>query len=188
MKKERNPVNTFTKDCIAKALFKLMKQKKYEDITITDISKTAGISRVTYYRNYNSKEEIITYYLDELAYQFEQENKHLDPKKDMYLCILTFFQYWIKHREYLLCLCEAKLTYVLLEHINKSISIFSTNAKQKYEAYYLAGAIHNTLFEWIKGGTKESAEEMATFLYDLCRMPLTLKEQKENCGSIEPAR
>ena len=42
MKKTRNAANTFAKECIATALFKLMKEKKYEDITITDIANTAG--------------------------------------------------------------------------------------------------------------------------------------------------
>ena len=43
MRKDRNPANLFAKDCIAQALIKLMKQKKYEDITITDLAKTAGV-------------------------------------------------------------------------------------------------------------------------------------------------
>ena len=177
MKKERNPVNVFTKNCIATALFKLMQQKAYEDITITDISKTAGISRVTYYRNYNSKEEIITHYLDELMYQFEQENKHLNPKKDIYQSILAFFSYWARHSDYLLCLNEAKIAYLLLEHINKTISAFFTDAQQKYKAYYFSGAMHNILCEWIKEGMKESPEEMAAILYDLYQKPLQLKEK-----------
>ena len=98
MKKERNPSNVFAKDCIATALIKLMKQKKYEDITITDIANTAGVSRVTYYRNYNSKEDIITHHMDELGYRLEQEMKDLDRIKDMYACVLTFFRYWKKQR------------------------------------------------------------------------------------------
>lgn len=172
MKKERNPSNVFAKDCIATALIKLMKQKKYEDITITDIAKTAGVSRVTYYRNYNSKEEIITHHMDELGYRLEQEMKKLDPIKDMYVCVLTFFRYWMKQSDFLLCLSEAKLSYVLLEHTNKSVSGFATSSKKKYKACYFVGSMHNILFEWIKGGMKESPEEMATILCELHRVPL----------------
>ncbi|MFS0781202.1 TetR/AcrR family transcriptional regulator [Bacillus sp. 1P06AnD] len=170
MEKKRNAVNMFAKDCIALALFKLMKEKQYEDITITDIAKTAGVSRVTYYRNYNSKEEIITHYVDELGYRFGQETKHLDPTKDMYVCVLAFFRYWIKHREFLLCLHEAKLAYVLLEHANKTISLYTTTAKKKYESRFLLGAMHNIMFEWIKGGATESPEEMAAIVSDLYRL------------------
>ena len=174
MKKERNPSNVFAKDCIATALIKLMKQKKYEDITITDIANTAGVSRVTYYRNYNSKEDIITHHMDELGYRLEQEMKDLDRIKDMYACVLTFFRYWKKQSDFLLCLSEAKLSYLLLEHINKSVSIFSTSPKKKYEACYFVGSMHNIMFEWIKDGTKESPEEMAAILCELHQVPLPL--------------
>ncbi len=176
MKKERNPANVFAKDCIATALIKLMQQKKYEDITITDIAQTAGVSRVTYYRNYKSKEEIITHHMDELGYQFEQETKHLDRLKDRYACVLAFFRHWIKHSEFLLCLSEAKLSYVMLEHINKSISVVATTPKKKYEACYFVGSMHNILFEWIKDGMKESPEEMAAIFCELYRVALPLPE------------
>lgn len=47
------------KECIFIALTLLMEQKDYADITITDITKKAGVSRMAYYRNYESKEDIL---------------------------------------------------------------------------------------------------------------------------------
>ncbi|WP_050615554.1 TetR/AcrR family transcriptional regulator [Bacillus testis] len=179
MKKTRNAVNVFAKDCIAIALFKLMKEKKYEDITITDIANTAGVSRVTYYRNFNSKEEVIMHYLDELGYRFKQENKHLDPMKDTYACVLACFRYWHKHRDFLLGLHEAKLAYVWLEHLNTSISLFTTTPKKKYEGCFFLGAMHNILFEWIKGGANESPEEMAAIVSDLFHLPVPVPAPTE---------
>lgn len=172
MKKERNAVNAFAKECIATALIKLMKEKKYEEITITDIAKTAGVSRVTYYRNYNSKDDIIIHYMEELAYQLHQETKHLNPVKDIYECTLAMFHYWLKHRDFLLCLNDAKLGYVLLDHINQYITRFTSTAREKYEACYYLGSMHNILFEWIKGGAEEEPEEMAEIVCGLFRVPL----------------
>ena len=37
--------NTMTKECIFTALLILMEKKTYEEITITDIAKKAGVSR-----------------------------------------------------------------------------------------------------------------------------------------------
>ncbi|MBD3107999.1 TetR/AcrR family transcriptional regulator [Bacillus sp. AGMB 02131] len=173
MKKERNSANAFAKDCIATAFFKLMKEKEYEDITITDIAKKAGVSRVTYYRNYNSKEDIITQYMDELGYQFEEQTKHLNIIKDTRTFIVSFFQHWLKHEEFLLSLLQANRTNIMLEHINKSIKKNTTTAMQKYEACHYLGSIHNILFEWIKGGKKESPEEMADIICMLYQSPLT---------------
>ena len=180
--KERNSANVFAKECIATALFKLMKDKNYEDITITDIAKKAGVSRVTYYRNYNSKEDIITQYVDELGYQFHQKTKHLDLTKDTHTCVLTFFRYWRKQEEFLLSLQQANLSYIMLEHIKKSIHQFTKTAHQKYEAFHYVGSMHTILFEWIKGGTKESPEEMAEIICSLYHIPspLLLESRPEN--------
>ena len=48
----RHPANLFVRDCITKALFKLMKSKNYHDITVSALVKTAGVSRNSFYRNY----------------------------------------------------------------------------------------------------------------------------------------
>lgn len=182
MKKTRNSANVFAKDCIATALIKLMKQKKYDDITITDIAETAGVSRVTYYRNYGSKEEILTHHIDELGFKLDQEMKSLNPAGDMYASMLTFFGYWNKQSDFLLCLHEAKLFYILLEHINQSISMFATTPQKKYEACFYVGSMHNVMSEWVKGGMKESSEEMAAILCDLYQNPLLPKRKLQETG------
>lgn len=53
--KRSRPANQFTKHCIMEALLQLMHTQEYDDISITDITKRAGVSRMSYYRNYNSK-------------------------------------------------------------------------------------------------------------------------------------
>ena len=56
---KRNEVNALTKECIVTALLRLMEKQSYESISITDITNLAGVSRMAYYRNYNSKDEIL---------------------------------------------------------------------------------------------------------------------------------
>ena len=43
--------NRLAKECIVTALVELMKIKDYDAISITDIAKKAGVSRMAYYRN-----------------------------------------------------------------------------------------------------------------------------------------
>lgn len=47
-------------DSIYEALLQLMQRKPYQEIKITDIVERAGVSRMAYYRNYQSKDEILT--------------------------------------------------------------------------------------------------------------------------------
>ena len=63
----KNESNKLAKECIVTALIELMKVRDYASITITDLTKKAGVSRMAYYRNYTSKEDIISKFADEVG-------------------------------------------------------------------------------------------------------------------------
>ena len=48
-----------TRSCIRTALLMLLGEKRYEDITTTEIIKKSGVSRAGFYRNYHSKLDVI---------------------------------------------------------------------------------------------------------------------------------
>ena len=50
-----------------------MHTQEYDDISITDITKRAGVSRMSYYRNYNSKDEILMDYMYQIILEYAQE-------------------------------------------------------------------------------------------------------------------
>ena len=57
--KEYNTRTRFTRMCIGEALFVLLDQKEYGQIRISDIVKRAGVSRMTFYHYYDTKEEAV---------------------------------------------------------------------------------------------------------------------------------
>ncbi len=56
---KNHPMNEMAVDCIYTALTQLMQTKPYEEITISEITRRAGVSRMAYYRNYKEKDDII---------------------------------------------------------------------------------------------------------------------------------
>ena len=54
-----------TKDYITIALYYLMSKKDYESTTVTDICNKARVSRMSFYRYFNNKEDIFINYCDE---------------------------------------------------------------------------------------------------------------------------
>jgi AcrR family transcriptional regulator len=54
------------------ALFQLMGQKSFSQITVTDIAERAGVSRLTFYRNFETKEDILSYHFDQLFGEYER--------------------------------------------------------------------------------------------------------------------
>ena len=65
--KSINAAHELAVDSMCTALILLMETKPYEKITITEITKKAGVSRMAYYRNYESKDDILLKRLEKNA-------------------------------------------------------------------------------------------------------------------------
>lgn len=55
---------SFTRDCAFLALTRLIQQKPISDISITELTRKAGISRTAFYKNYASVEDVLVKYFD----------------------------------------------------------------------------------------------------------------------------
>ena len=51
--------NTFVRKQLLNTLMEMLKEKRIEDIVISDLIEKAGVGRVSFYRNYSSKEDIL---------------------------------------------------------------------------------------------------------------------------------
>ena len=80
--------NAFNRQCISEALIRLMETKAYDDITVTEICRMAGVSRMTYYRNYSSKREIFSDYMKMIVDEFVRVQRAKDLKVRSYEMIL----------------------------------------------------------------------------------------------------
>ena len=77
---------------IIDALFNLMKKKSYESISITEIADKAGASRISFYRNFTSKEDIIVKWIDKVTDKFLNESDisfKKDTNKDYFMKLFT---------------------------------------------------------------------------------------------------
>lgn len=61
--------NQRVKKRIAEGLFALLRKKAFSEITVTDIVREADVARASYYRNFDSKEQIIEAAMDDLRDQ-----------------------------------------------------------------------------------------------------------------------
>ena len=61
MEKSNNPISIRSRQMITNALMQLLKEKPYEEITVTDIAERSQLVRKTFYRNFSGKDEICAY-------------------------------------------------------------------------------------------------------------------------------
>ena len=165
-----NEVNLLTKECILTALLRLMDEKPYESITITDITSLAGVSRMAYYRNYKNKDDIL---IDKL---FDEERKLEEsiPLKDdvsFYDVILYVSDFIQENADVINALYSAGLGYRLTDMLNDRIYNYfpvTTVLKEgKYAVAFYVGAILSVFKLWINGGMIETAEEISKIIYML---------------------
>ena len=74
MKRQRkNQANQLARECMVTALMQLLKEKPLSAVSVSELTEKAGVSRMTYYRNYQSKEEIFTVYLDDILDDYRDD-------------------------------------------------------------------------------------------------------------------
>lgn len=165
--------NTMTKECIFTALLILMEKKPYEEITITDIAKKAGVSRMSYYRLYKSKDDILIQYFNEVFEELLERAKAIGSIT-RYQFGLMIFQTTKENDRLLKAVLKAKLyelvlrrlikfCYYLAEHI---VQMDMKDKRTDYWVYEEAGRFSLLLVCWIERDLKESQEEMAHILFE----------------------
>ena len=70
--------------CMGDALVNIMQQKAYDKISVSDIVKKAGVSRMTYYNYYETKDELVKDYIEEITSLYlEEEKNNLKEKNNI---------------------------------------------------------------------------------------------------------
>ena len=82
--------NRFTRMNIGEAVAALLKEKEFDKIKISEITKKAGVSRMTYYNYYETKEQALKDYLYELIKEYMQATGILRPEACSHTGILCF--------------------------------------------------------------------------------------------------
>lgn len=160
--KKGNESNQIVRQCLTEALLILLRTKKLEDITITELVEKAGVGRVSFYRNFGSKQEIV---LDYLVQQTVDWWASVLAEKEPDI-ILRLFQLFEGMKPTIQMLYDCEIPYVLYEFIRRCQFIGAgTGRAEAYALSRKAGAVFGWCDEWIRGGMKESSEEMAALIH-----------------------
>ena len=165
----KNKTNQVSREYLLKAFVSLMQTENYSDITVTDITTAAGVSRMAYYRNYSAKDQILTTYLDEACAAIAHPmNDYLPVPKDAteYLVLLfrrlaadaRIFEYNLG-----LALDHAGLGNLFLESIVKNLrTAFPSETEAELRLLSMnVGAFYGAYMQW----SQEGQEELAVQIY-----------------------
>ncbi|MGI6590959.1 MAG: TetR/AcrR family transcriptional regulator [Eggerthellaceae bacterium] len=171
----RKEANARARAAIEDSLMELLQTKNYSSITVTDIVRKAGVARATYYRNYDSIEDIMVSLLAGVRNQILEDvglkNDQID-KSQLSTDVLEAFihHYRLKRRE-ILSLHRSgfspSLLQLMADFAAESIGDMPANSIRHYDIYSLPAAMYGALIHWLEAGCPESDREMAAYLSHL---------------------
>lgn len=168
---KRKIANAIVRKKIRTALLYLLKEQSFTSISVTELIQKAGVSRSSFYRNYNSMDDILLEIIDEMILDYENNRKYKLEDFHNYEFILHIFKFYEKYADIVITATNANISINILDEITdyiiKTNGDMKSTSISKYELYYYSGAGHSVILQWLKSGMKESPEDMAR---EFCRI------------------
>ncbi|MGO3488982.1 MAG: TetR/AcrR family transcriptional regulator [Leuconostoc carnosum] len=161
-----------SKEWLLKALFELMQDKSFQDISVTEIAEAAGLSRRTFYRTFKDKQELLEVYADELIHEYIEALDQVSGQMMKFDDIVQlFFEFWAQHRNYARVLIQQDLFYIIFHKWNNHASqiyqkfhapwhITGTPTEINYVLAYSIGGLWQILEIWLMSETPEKPEQI----------------------------
>jgi len=159
-----------TRSYILKAFVHLLHVKSYDKISVCDICAKAGVSRMSFYRNFNSKEELVFIGIENITKQIKEHFKGLEVKNQFtFIKIIfeTFGNFKNIFHSFESCQISKTLIDLSLEKLESEFPVDSINKTMKYLPVFYFGSLFLIIFKWLKLGAKETPDEMARLVCSL---------------------
>lgn len=167
---KRKEENIRVKSAITEALFALMHQKSIAEISITEITRQAGVARMSFYRNYDSKEDVLITLIRDVLEQFRERADYDLSEYCTCQHVYRCFSYFQKYRKYVIDLYCSGFATRLLEELNRFHENIAgtkmSGTAERYRGYMYMGALFNTAIAWLMGGQCETTEEITAVFFE----------------------
>lgn len=162
-----NPSALRSREWFREALLNLLRNKKFEQITVKDLCRKADLSRQTFYQIFDSKDEVLEYHFMTLFEKFSKECGDFS-KISLSELVYQFFHFFYEQRNFVKVLIENNMTHLLEKQFEIylcKIDFFKEkNNTDDYPDYTLAsvsGALTQILIHWFYKKFDLSVEEIA---------------------------
>lgn len=171
-----------SQDQIANTLLALMKEKPYDEISVSELCRCAGISRQTFYSLYQSKENVVIRILQNYYCYMPAEHlpeNELDPgDPSLNSCRMEVFcrdycRYLTDHADFIHLLVENNITHLLYDSIYESMHecgclLGKLEAEQRsYSAGFIASGFVGIAKVYVERNCEDGADELADTLISL---------------------
>lgn len=157
LKKNNEESREFTRNCISAALIVLLNKEKLENISITRLCQVAGVSRMAFYRNYTSIDEVLVDKIKEYAMRLASQ-----VGTDVYENWVLVFKETEKDRQMFEILIKLGIEHKVHDVF---ISLLPKNEENRTVQALWLSMFATLAFKWIKEGKPKKIEDAARIAY-----------------------
>lgn len=154
-----------TRQNLRLAFSQLLQCCKYEEITVEDIARTAGVGRSTFYTHYADKDSLKREGIEQLRKQLLTRSR-LDAAKGGSSFTLAIFEHAREHLDHFRALAGGRGSSVALEAVQKTVQTLAKQelSKRHYRRHdlsidiqvaFVSGSFMSVLVKWLESGAKE---------------------------------
>jgi AcrR family transcriptional regulator len=179
-----------TKGNFKAALLKLVSEKNFDSITITEICEEAKYNRATFYSHYDDKiglaSELIDEVMQNLICKMNTLTDSSEKSEDQVKSIIYLFSYIQKHKEFFEIMLNGRTIpgslFIIRGHIleffrGKTDILKDSSYTVDWEIFlaYITSATLGVFSGWVYSGTKQTPSYMAEQLYLILKNKPILK-------------
>lgn len=150
MKGNNKEINHLTKESLKLALIQLLEENSIDQISITTLTKHAGVSRMAYYRNYASIIDLYHDVYNDYFHQFFESNIHFLFNQNFFNFWEGLFNFLFEHQAVAKILLSSKESHHFLSYLNNTFCDSLEDTTSRYIIRGVLGSIFNVMTEWIK--------------------------------------
>lgn len=155
--------NAYVIGQLNKAMLALLKEKPLQDISISELCNRAMVGRTSFYRNFETKEDVVKAYIQQLFSGWMKGDENDKPAADS--LILAVFSHFELQRDFYSLLSERGLVH-LLKDVILGLCNYSPagDAVAAYASAFAGYSLYGWIDTWFQRGMAESAQELAELL------------------------
>lgn len=166
LRRHSENVNKIVVESLKEALLQLIGKKNFESITVTELCQKAGVSRMAFYGNFESKDDIFTKIVADM--QSEMLERIGSPfRQELTLnWYIKMFQFVREKSNLLKPIFGAGFQDKYLAILNDIVLTYKDHhSNEPYLKLLWNGGIVNAVVYWLNNGLAETPEDMAQYCY-----------------------
>ena len=153
------------KDIITESFIELLKEKSIDDISIYELADYAKVGRVSFYRNFSDKDDILRYYIDTETSKWlegSEFNYLTAESKQTYVIFLLTHLY--QYRDVIDLMMRDGRMYLLEAEFDKRFRATLADVSDPWHIAFTIGGFYKLFCYWSETGYEKTPEEIAEYV------------------------